>query len=92
LDAPDSLAVARHFDDLEVCDLAPMAKQETVKHKDFRTDPLDEETPRQLRLVLESIAQILRLLFMDQSTRHKHDGTPQKPSVRYHAQEPRVSV
>ena len=48
------------FDDLELSDLAPMAKQETVKRRNFKTDPLDEETANQFRLVIETTEQILR--------------------------------
>lgn len=47
------------FDDLEVGDLAPMAKQKTVKRRNFKTDPLDEETAEQLRLVIEITEKIL---------------------------------
>ena len=48
------------FDDLELSDLAPMAKQEAVKRRNFKTDPLDEETANQFRLVIETTEQILR--------------------------------
>ena len=46
------------FDDLEVGDLAPMAKQ-NVKRRNFKTDPLDEETAKQLCLVIEITEKIL---------------------------------
>lgn len=48
------------FDDLELCDLAPMAKQKTVKRRNFKTDALDEETANQFFLVIETTEQILR--------------------------------
>lgn len=47
------------FDDLEVGDLAPMAKQKTVKRRNFKTDPLDEKIAKEFRLVIEITEKIL---------------------------------